>query len=186
MNTAQHTETIPLRVPCVKPGRAWLVRLCAAAIALAAAVAVPAAAWAYYISNEDLNDLPLAPRLLAAGAVCLAAWALFQCLEERTVPLRLDLDRSALTLTWERLPSVWREGELRRTVRIPCASVSLCRLSGRRQRLLVRSRGYFRRDGGEKEQKRAGVVEFSTLDAGNVDFPALLRQYCGIEVSVED
>lgn len=186
MKLAQHTETITERVACVQPGRTLLLKLSILVIALIGIVAVPTAAWAYYVTDENLNKTPLMPRLILAAVLVLAGVGVFKSIREVPVKLRLDFFRDKLVLTYEALPSLWKEGTTRQVTEIPYQSVLGCILSSRRMRLTLRVRGYIRTRGTLGPKTKTGVVSFSTLDARDVDFSALLERYGSIHVRQKD
>lgn len=177
----QHTELIPERVACAKPGRSLLLKGCVAVLALIGVVAVPVAFWADMV-GYDLNDLPWAPRLILAAVAALACWGVFRCVEEKLVALQVDFYTDRLVLRYEALPGLWREGTLPQTTEIPYASVTGCIHSTRRMRLTLRSVGYTQtRD--QRQRKKTGTVSFSLLECRDVDFPALLERYGKIKTT---
>lgn len=185
MKLSQHTETIAERVACVKPGRTLLLKLCIAVVALIGIVAVPAAVWADMV-GYNLNKTPLAPRLALAAVLVLAGMGVFQSVQETPVRLQLDFFRDRLVLTYDALPSLWREGTVRQVTEIPYQSVTGCILSSRRMRLTLRCAGYTRTRGEDKPQQKTGTVSFSTLEARDVDFAALLEKYGSVKVQYKD
>lgn len=186
MKLAQHTEIITERVACVQPGRTLLLKLSILVITLIGIVAVPTAAWAYYVADYNLNKTPLVPRLILAALLVLAGVGVFKSIREIPVQLRLDFFRDKLVLTYEALPSLWKEGTVRQVTEIPYQAVLGCILSSRRMRLTFRVRGYVRTRGAGGPKKKTGVVSFSTLDARDVDFAALLQRYGSLSVQHKD
>lgn len=185
MKLSQHTETIAERVACAKPGRVLLLKVCTVALCLVGAAAIGAVAWAE-ITGYNLNDAPLIPRLILAALAILACVGLFKSIEEKAVRLQLDFYRDKLVLTYESLPGLWREGSIRQETAIPYASVTSCILSARRQRLTLRSSSYTQTLGEAAPKTRQGSVSFSTLEARDVDFAAMLEKYGKIRTELKD
>lgn len=185
MKSPQFTQTITERVACVRPGRTVLLKLSTAAIVLIGIVAIPTAVWAD-LSGYNLNKAPLAPRLALAAVLILAGVGVFKSIQEKTVQLRLDFFRDKLVLTYEALPSLWREGTQCQVTEVPYSAVTGCLLSTRRMRLTLRCVGYTRVRGTCPPQKKTGVVSFSVLEARDVDFAALLGKYGAIQVRYKD
>lgn len=185
MKLSQHTETIAERVACVKPGRTLLLKVCIAVIALIGVVAIPAAVWADIV-GYNLNKTPLIPRLVLAAVLVLAGIGVFKSIQETPVRLRLDFFRDRLVLTYDALPSLWREGTVRQVTEIPYSSVTSCVLSTRRMRLTLRCVGYTRTRGEDTPRQKTGTVSFSTLEARDVDFAALLEKYGSVKAQYKD
>ncbi|MGM9537717.1 MAG: hypothetical protein ACI3VN_05245 [Candidatus Onthomonas sp.] len=185
MKLSQHTEAIAERVVCAKPGRVLLLKLCTAVLCLVGVAAVGAVVWAE-ITGYNLNDAPMIPRLILAALVILAGIGLFKSIEEKAVRLQLDFYKDKLVLTYESLPGLWREGSVRQQTEVPYASVTSAILSSRRQRLTLRSSGYTQIRGEDAPKTRRGSVSFSTLEARDVDFAALLERYGKIRTDLKD
>ena len=179
------TQTIPERVACVKPGRSLLLKVSVAVIALIGLVAIPSVLWADAV-GYNLNKAPLVPRLVLAAVLVLAGVGLYKSIREAQVSLKLEFWPDRLVLTYEDLPGLWREGTIRQVTEIPYRNVTSCLHSGRRMRLSLRAVGYTQTRNQQPPRKRTGGVSFSTLEARDVDFDALLNKYGRLTVTHKD
>ena len=185
MKLPDHTVTVSEPVVCVKPGRTLLLRLCFTLVIVIGAPAVAILIWAE-VTSFNLNTLPWLPRIGLAAAVGLAAYGIYQSIQERQTQLELRFYRDRLVLSYGAKPSLWSENAPTQQTEIRYADVRYCVFSLRRCRVTLVTKGYLRSVGDSGAQKKSGSVSFSTLGAPDTDFTSLLKKHSPMKVIVKN